>query len=103
MIRIELSSFHLDDILIVRCYREVEIESPLNLPTDKAGKSGKVVKMKALVPKRNRCKEKWKLRETKKTGRNIGKGFLHIVSFDRSSFSDDAVVRSGGHFLNYHY
>ena len=61
--------------LISRCYREEEVESPLNLPkgtTGKDARSGGVVKMKALVPKNTkRCKRKEMLRERKKTGRNI--------------------------------
>ena len=61
-------------VLISRCYREVKIESPLNLPkgtTEEDGRSRRVVRMKALVPKQNkRCKKQRMLRERKKTGRN---------------------------------
>ena len=53
-----------------RCSREVEVESLLNLPKGQDGRSGKVVKMKAIVPKNKRCKKKWMSRERKKTSKN---------------------------------
>ena len=81
MTQIELSSFYLDDphfrIMILRCHTVVEHEIPLNFPKGEDGRSRKAVKIKALVPKKSRCKKRWKRRkEAKKKGRNINEGFL---------------------------